>query len=120
MKSKYFSGRLRHCALAFAFIVPLAACGDSGPSKEVIAQIISEGVSEASNSGMGVFMGMRQGPRHVPEVKVVKKECKPYGDFPGIYDCNLEFTLDGDPHTSKLRFIKKGDSWAAANTQPDN
>lgn len=102
----------------FLALLPLAGCGESGPSLEELQSIISRTYAEAAegNRSFGDIMDNRHPT--APVVKVTERTCEARGsvEYHGeklpIFRCDVTFTVGKDQQKEKLDYVKMDGEWA--------
>lgn len=99
-------------------LLPLAGCGESGPSKAEIQSIISQNYADAAegNRSFGDILDHRHPAP--PVVQVTELTCQARGTYEvhgeklPIFRCDVTFKVGEDPQKEKLDFVKIEGKWS--------
>ncbi|GAN93858.1 hypothetical protein Gbth_038_006 [Gluconobacter thailandicus F149-1 = NBRC 100600] len=105
--------RITKPIFATTLLIALTSCGGGGPSKTEVKKIlIEQGVQQAF-----LFQNPTQQQRDQAIATLEKRvdlqglNCKSVEGFKKVWDCTVNYMLNGAPQTDKMRFYRndKGD-----------
>ncbi|MFT8670893.1 MAG: hypothetical protein ABF802_06265 [Acetobacter orientalis] len=110
--------RMAAPAFGLLALLPLAGCGESGPSLEELQSIISQNYADAveGNRSFGDILGHNHPTP--PVVKVTERTCEARGsyEFHGeklpIFRCDVTFKVGEDQQKQKLDYVKIEGKWS--------
>lgn len=116
-QSRIIVSRIAAPLFGLIALLPLAGCGESGPSQEEIQSIISQSYADAAegNRSFADILGHRHPTP--PVIKVTELSCRARGtyEFHGenlpIFRCDVTFKVGDDPQKQKLDFVKIDGKW---------
>ncbi|MCH4093222.1 MAG: hypothetical protein LKE96_02740 [Acetobacter peroxydans] len=102
----------------FLALLPLAGCGENGPSLEELQSMISQDYAAAAEGNRSFRDIMNNRHPTPPVVKVTERTCEARGsyEFHGeklpIFRCDVTFKVGDDQQKQKLDYVKIDGKWS--------